>query len=108
MLRRYADALPIRFDRDRLTVADRRYAGAEVGTAFVYPSDRAQRTIVAYTERGEAYWTGRQLAVLGEAGAIRDLIRGDLPAVERDDAPASRVRTFDLSETYVVTEQYYS
>jgi RHS repeat-associated protein len=81
---------PSSFDRGRL-----------VGS-----SDRGQRSMVAYDNRGRTTWSERQMAVLPAAGAVPMARSGNDPGEYVDDDPPNTSRTFDENHVYTTTANY--
>ena len=69
-------------------------------------SDRGQRSLVDYDDRGRPTWSARQMAVLPAAGPVAEVLSGDAPGVLTDDAPVDDMRLFDEAHTYVSTVTY--
>ncbi|MEZ4252403.1 MAG: SpvB/TcaC N-terminal domain-containing protein [Polyangiales bacterium] len=82
---------PASFDRGRL-----------VGS-----SDRGQRTLVAYDNRGRTSWSGRQMSLVPAAGSVPVVRPGDDPSTYVDDHPPTvGNRVFDEAHTYTTTASY--
>ena len=71
-------------------------------------SDRGQRTLTTYDERGRPIWTARQMALLPAIGAMGGTtITNPLPPIDRSDDPTgSSPREFDEDHSYVMTNTY--
>ena len=94
------------FDEDPAWEGFTRPASLDRGR-LVGSSDRGQRSLVAYDNRGRTTWSARQMAVIPAAGAVFSTRSGDDPDVYVDDDPSSTdTRTFDTAHTYSTTATY--
>lgn len=73
-------------------------------------SDRGQRTITNYDQRGRPNWSARQMALIPDPGAMAGTtLTNPLPAIDRSDNPPSMgTRAFDEDPThaYVMSNTY--
>jgi RHS repeat-associated protein len=94
------------FDVDPLWDGFTRPASLDRGR-LVGSSDRGQRSLVAYDNRGRTTWSARQMAVIPAAGAAPTTRSGNDPGVYVDDDPSSTdTRVFDVAHTYSTTASY--
>ncbi|MEO0322236.1 MAG: SpvB/TcaC N-terminal domain-containing protein, partial [Myxococcota bacterium] len=70
--------------------------------------DRGQRSIVAYDERGRAFESARQMALLPELGPAVEALSAAIPALDAGDAPPSGAVAYDdaSGHTYVSRSRY--
>ncbi len=67
-------------------------------------SDRGQRSVVDYDDRGRAYWSARQMALLPDALTIPATLSGDDPVLyDEGDLGSVPLREWDTEHTYVST-----
>ena len=71
-------------------------------------SDRGQRTLTTYDERGRPIWTARQMALIPDPGPMGGTtISAPLPPIDRSDNPtSSSSRAFDETHVYEMTNTY--
>jgi RHS repeat-associated protein len=63
-------------------------------------TDRGQRSVVIYDARGNGVWTGRQMAVIGDAGPVPATLDGPAPLPAMTDVAPSAPIVYD-ARTYV-------
>lgn len=70
-------------------------------------SDRGQRSLVDYDERGRSTWSARQMSLLPEPGDVALVRTGEILDVDVDDQPVTlNTRVFDEAHTYVSSTEY--
>jgi RHS repeat-associated protein len=101
--RYYYDVYPDWFDSaegfDLVPTGANRTLGRATATI-----DRAQRSVLAYDDRGNPIWEARQMAVIPNADSLA-LSIANPPQVDTNDAVSSRPIRFD-GETYVVERTF--
>jgi len=70
-------------------------------------TDRGQRSVVAYDDRGNGVWSARQMALISQAGTFNASgdQTGALP-VFAEGAERARTNAFDSSHTYIRTAKF--
>ncbi len=70
-------------------------------------SDRGQRAVLAYDDRGNVTWTARQMALISDALVVTaDSLLGPAPPADTETAPAPGEVRYDEAHTYTRTASF--